>query len=290
VYIFIHVNNKYLNLFAKAKKITPMKRTIVLSYLIFLISINTQAQPDTLFNQVDAAGQKQGFWKKSYPNGNLLYKGEFKDNKPIGKMLRYYESGGLQASLAFGPDGYTAKAKLFYEDGELSAEGNYFQMQKDSVWRYYSFYSTALVSEESWLKGKKHGDFISYYENGQVSEIIEWQHDIKEGRWIQYFADGTEKMKCGHNFNMVNGRYYFYYDNGLLMILGNFVDDKRHGPWVFYDDSGKEKHTIEYDFGKALNAEELIKSDEEYFQFIEENIGKFEDPSLEDFFPGSGGY
>ena len=83
---------------------------------------------------------------------------------------------------------------------------------------------------------------------------------------------------------MVNGRYYFYYPNGLIMISGTFIDDKRHGPWAFYDDNGKEKYKIQYDFGKAENADELIKKDEEYFKMIEENIGKFEDPSLEDFF------
>ena len=259
---------------------------LVFSFFCFTLS----AQTDTVFNKTDAAGLKQGFWKKTYENGKLMYTGEFKDNKPEGTMKRYYKTGGLQAVLDFKPDGHSADAKLYFEDGELSAEGYYYDMQKDSLWKYYSFYTGTLVSEETYKKGKKFGTHHSYYEHGQVSEEITWTNDYKEGPWVQYFPDGKEKMKTNYSFNMVNGRYYFYYDNGLLMILGNFVDNKRHGPWVFYNDDGTEKYKIEYDFGKALNADKLLQDDEEYFKLIDENIGDFEDPSLEDFFPGGPGY
>jgi antitoxin component YwqK of YwqJK toxin-antitoxin module len=268
-----------------------MKKQFFCQLLLALSILTLNAQTDTVFNQIDSKGLKQGIWKKQYPNGHLMYQGEFKDDQPIGEMRRYYESDGIQAIIKFDTNG-TAKAKLFYEDGDLSAEGNFYQMQKDSLWQYYSYYTNTKVSEEFYLKGKKNGIHKSFYENGQASEEIEWVNDYKEGKWMQYFEDGTVKLKATHNFNMVNGRYYYYYPNGLLMILGNFVDDKRHGPWVFYDENGKEKYTIEYSFGNSENAEALIKSDQEYFDMIEENIGKFEDPALEDFFPGggSGGY
>ena len=265
-----------------------MKKISIIT--VFAIScLNLSAQKDTIFNQVDEKGMKQGYWQKYYPNGMLMYKGEFKNNIPVGTMKRYYESGGIQAIIRIDSTGDYAKAQLFYEDSELSAEGGFYKMQKDSVWKYYSYYSGALVSEETYSKGKKVGVHKSFYENGQVSEETEWHNDYKEGKWIQYFPDGKVKMRTTHNYNMVNGRYYFYYDHGLMMILGNFVDHKRHGPWAFSDKNGKEKYPVDYEYGKALN-DEFIKKDEEFFEYIEENIGKFEEPSLEDFFPGRGGY
>jgi antitoxin component YwqK of YwqJK toxin-antitoxin module len=266
-------------------------KKILLYFLVLGLSFQVAiSQTDTAFNQVDTKGLKQGYWKKYYPNGKLMYRGQFKDNNPIGEMHRYYESGGLQAFILFNNDGESAKAKLFYEDGKLSAEGNYYQMQKDSLWKYYSYYTSALVSDEFYVKGKKNGIHRSYYENGQVSEETEWLNDYKEGKWIQYFPDGSIKMKTNYSFNMVNGRYYFYYTNHIIMILGNFVDNKRHGPWAFYDENGKEKYIIEYEYGRALNDDKILESDEDYFKAIEENIGKFEEPSLEDFFPGGGGF
>lgn len=267
-----------------------MNKLALTLILIGFICSPLTAQTDTIFNQIDAQGQKQGYWMKVNDAGQLMYKGEFKDNIPVGIMKRYYESGGLQALLTIDEEGVNAKAKLYFEDGELSAEGNFLQMKKDSVWRYYSFYTQKLVSEETFDKGIKVGVHKSFYESGQVSEEITWQNNYKEGPWVQYFPNGKPKMKATYAYNMVNGRYYFYFENGLLMILGNFADNKRHGPWVFYNEDGSEKYQIEYDFGEAVGADQLLKDDEEYFKSIEENIGKFEDPSLEDFFPGSGGY
>ncbi len=267
-----------------------MNRILLVLVSLSVFSLHLLSQNDTVFNQLDEKGLKQGFWQKPYPNGKLMYKGEFKDNKPVGIMKRYYENGTIQAIMQFDDTGEYTKAKLYYEDGELSAEGNFHQMQKDSVWRYYSYYSGALVSEETYTNGVKNGKQLNYFDDGQVSEEITWQNNSKEGPWIQYFPNGKEKMKANYSFNTLNGRYYFYYENGLIMILGNYDENKRQGPWVFYDEKGKEKYRIEYNFGVAQNADALLKDDEEYFKKIEENMGKYEDPSIEDFFPGGPGY
>ena len=45
-------------------------------------------QNDTIFNQTDQNKLKQGFWKKSYPNGKVAYRGFFKDDKPRGVFKR----------------------------------------------------------------------------------------------------------------------------------------------------------------------------------------------------------
>lgn len=262
------------------------KQLFIIAFSI--LSLSLAAQTDTIFNQVDSQGQKYGYWKKTSPEGKLVYQGEFKDNHPIGVMKRYFESGKLQAILNFSDDGIKAKAQIFFEDGELSAEGNFYQMKKDSVWRYYSYYTSALVSEETYDKGIKTSIHKSFYENGQVSEEITWANNSKEGPWVQYFPNGKVKMKSTYSYDAVNGRYYFYFENGLLMILGNFTENKRHGPWAFYNEDGSEKYQITYEFGEAIDEEGVLKEDEEYFKSIDENIGKFEDPSLEDFYPGSG--
>ena len=44
-------------------------------------------------NQSDTNGLRQGFWKKEYPNGGLIYKGNFKDGKPVGEWKRFYKGG-----------------------------------------------------------------------------------------------------------------------------------------------------------------------------------------------------
>lgn len=264
-----------------------MKHLLICIAIILTTSTIAFNQTDTVFNQTDDLGQKQGYWKKSYPNGKLMYKGFFKDNAPQGEMVRYYESGGVQARMYFRENGVTM-TKLYYEDGELSAEGLYKNRAKDSVWKYYSFYSGTLVSEENYLNGKKDGIQKSYYANGKVSEEIEYKNDIKEGSWKQFFEDGSPKLTATHRWNKVNGRYTFYYPAGQIMMLGLFDDNKKNGPWIYYDEDGNEKYRIRYELG-IINSEDekmLIEQDKEFFKKVEENIGKFEDPSVEDFFRG----
>ena len=41
-------------------------------------------------NDIDINGNKQGIWKKTYNNGLIRYKGQFKDNKPQDLFLYYY--------------------------------------------------------------------------------------------------------------------------------------------------------------------------------------------------------
>ena len=39
---------------------------------------------DTIWNQTDKNGLKQGFWKVTYENGFVKYQGFFKNNLPFG--------------------------------------------------------------------------------------------------------------------------------------------------------------------------------------------------------------
>mgnify|MGYP003309605133 CR=1 FL=1 len=48
-------------------------------------------------NEVDKKGRKQGEWIKKYDNGVVIYKGEFKDDMPIGEFRRFYETGTLHS-------------------------------------------------------------------------------------------------------------------------------------------------------------------------------------------------
>lgn len=263
-----------------------MKLQTVLFLIMLFVVRQVDAQADTVFNQTDASGQKQGYWKKNYANGNLMYKGFFKNNLPDGEMRRYYESGGIQAILTYSDNGQRVFAKLYYEDGELSAEGIYRGTQKDSIWRYYSYYTNTLVSEEFYVSGKKQGLQKSFFPNGKLSEEIEYQNDVKSGKWVQYFDNGIKKMETKNQFNMVNGRYNLYYPSGTPYIIGTFIDNRRDGPWIFYEEDGKEKYRLHYTDG-LINAKDeqiLIEKDQQFFKSVDENMGKFEEPSIEDFY------
>ncbi|MBN2522901.1 MAG: toxin-antitoxin system YwqK family antitoxin [Bacteroidales bacterium] len=260
-----------------------------LTLFLFVASIDANAQNDTV-NHVDNNGLKQGYWKKDYPNGKLMYEGYFYNGKPVGIMKRFYETGEVRVIMQFNQNSDYVKTKFFYNDGELAAEGTYFQEKKDSTWNYFSFYTGTLTSTEVYNKGVKHGTEKQYYPNGQVSEEIDWVNNAKHGIWNQYFDDGTLKLKTSYSYNQLNGPYTLYWPNGNLLIMGHHLDNKRHGTWTFFTDEGKKEFEIIYKYGKAENEEVIIKQYQEFFKMVEENIGKFEDPTIEDVIPSRGYY
>jgi antitoxin component YwqK of YwqJK toxin-antitoxin module len=261
-----------------------IRKVSVLAGIVFISTISICAQNDTI-NQLDNLGRKQGFWEKEYPNGKPMYRGYFKDGKPAGEMRRYHESGALKVIMKFTQNKDKVYSIFFYEDGERAGEGMYFQNQKDSLWTYYSYYTGAITSTEEYVQGIKHGKEKKFYPNGQISEEIQWERNMKNGNWLQYFEDGTLKLEAGYSFNKVSGPYTFYWPNGKLYIMGHFVDNSRHGTWSFFTDEGKKKTEIVYNYGKAQNEDEIIEKDQEFFKMVEENMGKFDEPTIEDVFP-----
>ena len=72
-----------------------MKRLVLFFSLLPFISISQG------INKLDDNGEKTGLWAKKYQNGNLRYKGQFKDGSPQGLFFYYYESGEIKVEKEF---------------------------------------------------------------------------------------------------------------------------------------------------------------------------------------------
>ena len=67
-----------------------------LTFLFAFIGLVSIAQ----VNQVDSQGRKQGKWEKVHPGTRVfIYRGEFKDDKPVGKFVYYYKSSKTKAVI-----------------------------------------------------------------------------------------------------------------------------------------------------------------------------------------------
>ncbi len=276
-----------------------VKITQLIFIFLFLFNSLANAQKqDTVFNQTDEQGRKQGYWKKVYPNGNTAYRVFFKDNKPIGEYRRYHQNGQLSAFLVYDKKGEHAPAKMYDNRGRLIAEGWYYKNKKDSAWKYYSYnknlaYAEAeqkdlrvvnkpdlrfLVSEEFYDKGIKQGHWKEYFPSGQVSKETQWKNDKKHGVEREYFPNGKKKTQCIYKNGKRHGIYYVFYDNGRIDIQGYYENNYRHGTWTFYDKYGKKiKETIYY-IGEAKNKDELEEQEMQELQEWQQNQDKLRDP------------
>ena len=261
-------------------------RNICMLSVFALITINgfSSAFSDTLWNQTDENGLKQGWWKKYYPNGELLYKGYFRDNRPEGKMLRFYDDGKLRAELVHAGTFETTYATLYFRNGQKGAEGKYYKQKRDSIWNFYSYYTGTLSCRETYKTGLKEGTATKYYAGGQKAEVIFWKDDMKNGKWEQFYEDSTLRLSSRHVMDEIHGQYRLYNRNKILILEGSYIKGSQDGEWKFYDQDGKLQRSLRYREGEILDKEELEKWAKEFMDDIEKNYGTIPEPDFDNFF------
>lgn len=219
--------------------------------LLLSLSLSLHAQT------TDASGKKQGYWKKKDEKTNrLVYEGEFKDGKPVGKFKYYYPNDSLRAIMLFRADGKTAYARLYHmTTGKRMAEGKYIQEIKDSVWIYYDENGT-LLSKDSYVKGKKEGRSFVYLPDGKLAEERQYKADLQDGPFKQYL-DGKRLRGQGNYVNgQLDGKATYYYPNGVEVAAGYYKSGLKTGPWIYKEESGRIKEKELYVEGKLASPKE----------------------------------
>jgi len=183
-----------------------MKQLITLFFSVFAFAIVAQ------INQVDAKGRKQGIWEKPYPDSKALqYKGQFKDDKPVGTFTYYYPNHKVKAVIKHDPSGNRSVANMYHDNGSIMGIGIYRNEKKDSVWLNYGP-SGRLSNSETYKNGVLHGEKIIYFvpedPNDKTQRIAS----------KQTFIDGK-----------IDGPFIEYFDNGQVRKTGQYVNFKPDG-------------------------------------------------------------
>jgi antitoxin component YwqK of YwqJK toxin-antitoxin module len=231
-----------------------MKKLLLAAFLCSAFFVRSQT--------TDSKGRKQGYWKKKDEKTNkLIYEGEFKDDKPVGKFRYYYPNDTVRAIMSFRPDGKTAYARLFHMNGKRMAEGKYVNREiKDSTWTYYDEWGI-LLSRERYMMGKKEGASYVYLPDGGLSEEKNFKNDVLHGPFKQYF-DGVHLRVTGTYSNGVyEGRVSHLYPNGVEAAAGFYKKGQRNGPWIYRSQDGKITEKELYKNGDLAGKKET----EEFF-------------------------
>lgn len=254
-------------------KNTLMNKFIYFSLLcLFTLSLSAQN-----INKKDEQGRKQGYWENITPLGKRVYAGSFKDGYPEGEMKRFHKNGAVKVRLFFSNKGKNAKAKLYNTYGQLSAEGNYMNKQKDSLWQYFNKNEEIRI-QEFYTNGKKDGLSTYYYPNGNIYETYAYKNNLKHGQWTRSDRDGNRIIKANYLKGKLNSFFTTYFKNGITKIDGLYKDGKRHGKWIFYTEKGQEDKTINYEMGVANNQSELDNLEKQELDAMEANKNKDIDP------------
>lgn len=223
------------------------KQFVFLFFILFQMSYG---------QTTDAKGRKQGYWKKTDDKGKLVYEGEFKDDKPVGKFKYYYPNDSIRAIMTFKDGGKVAHARLFHMNGKKMGVGKYINKEtKDSVWSYYDELG-AMISKEKYKMGKKEGTSFVYLPDGGVSEEKNYKEDILEGPYKEYFDGKNLKSQGSYSKGRLEGRVSYYYPNGVEVAAGYYRNGLKNGAWIYKTESGKIREKELYKNGNLASQKE----------------------------------
>jgi antitoxin component YwqK of YwqJK toxin-antitoxin module len=218
-------------------------------FLILMAAVPLMGQAQ--FNQTNTKGQKHGEWRKNYPNSKQLrYKGQFENGVEIGTFIYYHENGRVQTENTYRGKSRICYSKHYSDKGVLIAEGLYAKNERDSTWRFYSDALGILISEETFQKGKRNGQVITYFKDGKVAERTTYVMDVKQGQWEQNFEDGQPKVRGNYVNNQLEGEVTYFSDiSGKQMAKGHYKAGLRDGVWIFWDENGRPTRRETYEKG-----------------------------------------
>jgi antitoxin component YwqK of YwqJK toxin-antitoxin module len=94
--------------------------------------------------------------------------------------------------------------------------------------------------------GYKHGNFILYFENGNIAMKGQLDSNRNVGKWSYYFPDGKLESEGRFNFDLPDGKWIWNFPDGKKKEEGEYKNGIRIGTWYRYDDKGNV--TFEYNY------------------------------------------
>jgi uncharacterized protein len=176
-----------------------------------------------------AAGKREGTWSKFYSNGKRAETAEYRNGKLFGPALYFDSEGAL-------------KRQMIFQDSVL-------------VGKYIEYFGKAgnpdyinpaqVMVEGQYEKGKRTGQWVSFYEFGELATREFYVDGLREGPYLEYDPGGeviTEALYVKGQFEGSFKRLAF----GLPLEIGTYRNGKKVGEWKRYFAGTKVLEAEEY--------------------------------------------
>lgn len=212
---------------------------------------------------------------KFYPDGKIEFTGSYVDGVKSYFWKYYFSNGQLRKVIWLGSP-YEMKNgeynKTYTENGTLTYQLisvdslPYIEEKKTSKGiTYYYNVDTLLIEKDSTtlqvLRIEHHaldksflghvysrsGDWLYYYNNGQLKEKATFRDNDLVGQYRFYYPDGTIKQKGMYKDGEEEGMWYEYHENGKKALEGMYRKGKHSGIWTSYDENGIWVKKTKYD-------------------------------------------
>src|SRR5690554_3792469 len=176
---------------------------VLIACLCLCHAVSGQNQAVSIYNNdstlmgtgVMTNGRMDGLWKFADPKtGRLIQQGMFQKGEREGMWTVYHPNNSKKLEAEYKAGRLNGAFREFGTTGALILESVY----KDSllVGPYKQYYGSAgrpdfvnpkqVMIEGRYADGKKHGEWLSYFENGQLGVKQTFNQDRLEGPYLEY--------------------------------------------------------------------------------------------------------
>jgi antitoxin component YwqK of YwqJK toxin-antitoxin module len=128
-------------------------------------------------------------------------------------------------------------------------------------------FTATIIAKVFVVDGKKEGEYIKYYENGEINEIRQYVNNKLNGAFTAYFIDKQLLESCYYVDDKRHGEYKRYYDNGQLLAIYDYVNNKLHGEYTSYFINGAIFQLINYNYGTREGLHKKYNEDGDIKEF-----------------------
>lgn len=243
--------NKYI------ETLNKMKRGLLTFIIILTCCVQFTHSQESL-NQLDKNGNRHGYWSKNYDGTEQKrYEGQFNHGKEVG-LFKYYKlerkKSVLSATKEFNENDSTALVKFFTSKGKLVSQGKMNGKLYVDKWLYYHKNNDGILTEEHYNPaGQLHGKRLTYFENGQLAESLQYKNGLLDGNSIWYSNTGQLYKSLEYKDGELHGEAKFYDNQGQLIIEGNYKNDLRAGTWNYYKEGKLDESRLYDESGRWIN-------------------------------------
>lgn len=222
-------------------------------------------------------GKPEGDWKTYYETGVLKSEGNRRNHQLNGPWKFYNEDGILTRVISYQQDLRDGQAETYNQEGFLTRRDHYKEDKLHGESQLY-FESGKVRETIPFINGRRHGVGIEYDEKGNTVTITKYENDIiysreyinrrdkegkKQGKWKEFYADGTVKSEGIYRDNEKDGYFKEYNLKGEVIQTRKFDNGQ-------IDQEAEETKVLDFIYEKWPNGE--LKSFRTYREGLLEGL------------------
>lgn len=137
--------------------------------------------------------------KMYFENEALMSEGCYWDQKKDSIWVNYNERGELVSAESYVDDKLNGKKIIYYLNDQLEAG------------------KLNVLSITNFENDQRHGNFKEFYPSGKVKMTGEYVHGERVGEWVEYYNTGQVMSRVRFKRDLLHGWAYYYDKNGTQL-------------------------------------------------------------------------